>query len=82
MNGAARAAYFFTPRGSTVSGRHSPRAIIASRSKLLIHASNGASELLSDLLAAGELELDPQSTLSLPGDRHRQWAARLLSRAP
>jgi tungstate transport system substrate-binding protein len=50
--------------------------IIASKSKLLIHASNGASELMSDLLAAGELELDPQSTLSLPGDKHRQMLKR------
>src|SRR5215831_9033168 len=46
--------------------------IIASKSKLLLHASNGASELMSDLLAAGDLELDPQSTISLPGDKHRQ----------
>ena len=46
--------------------------IIASRSKLLIHASSGVGELLGDLLAAGELELDPQSTISLPGDKHRQ----------
>ena len=50
--------------------------IIDSKSKLLIHASNGASELLSDLLAAGELELDPQSTISLPGDKHRQMLKR------
>jgi tungstate transport system substrate-binding protein len=50
--------------------------IIATRSKLLVHASNGASELLSDLLAAGELELDPQSTINVPGDRHRQMLVR------
>ena len=50
--------------------------IIASKSKLLIHASNGASELLSDLLAAGELELDPQTTINLPGDKHRQMLVR------
>jgi len=31
---------------------------------------------MSDLLAAGELELDPQSTLSLPGDKHRQMLKR------
>lgn len=50
--------------------------IIASKSKLLIHASNGVSELLGDLLAAGELELDPQTTISLPGDKHRQMLKR------
>lgn len=50
--------------------------IISSKSKLLIHASNGASELLGDLLAAGELELDPEATISLPGDRHRQMLKR------
>jgi len=50
--------------------------IIGSKSKLLIHASHGASELLGDLLAAGELELDPQTTISLPGDKHRQMLKR------
>ena len=50
--------------------------IIASKSNLLIHASNGASELMSDLLAAGDLELDPQKALSLPGDKHRQMLQR------
>jgi tungstate transport system substrate-binding protein len=50
--------------------------IIASRSKLLIHASSGANELLADLLKAGELELDPQATISLPGDKHRQMLSR------
>src|SRR5262245_6023058 len=50
--------------------------IIASKSKLLVHGSNGASELLSDLLAAGQLELDPQTTLSLPTERHRQMLRR------
>jgi len=50
--------------------------IIATQSKLLIHGSSGANELLSDLLAAGELELDPQSTVSLPGERHRQMLTR------
>jgi tungstate transport system substrate-binding protein len=50
--------------------------IIASRSKLLLHASHGANELVSDLLTAGELELDSQTTISLPGDRHRQMLKR------
>jgi tungstate transport system substrate-binding protein len=50
--------------------------IIASRSKLLLHASHGASELLGDLLAAGQLELDAERTISLPGDKHRQMLKR------
>ncbi|HMC10820.1 MAG TPA: substrate-binding domain-containing protein [Pirellulaceae bacterium] len=50
--------------------------IIASRSKLLLHASSGVNELVGDLLAAGELELDPQATISLPGDKHRQMLKR------
>ena len=50
--------------------------IIASGSKILLHSSNGASEVLSDLLAAGELELDPDRTVVLPGDRHRQMLVR------
>jgi len=53
--------------------------IIASRSKLLVHASSGVNELLGDLLTAGELELDPQATISLPGDRHRQMLKRAAS---
>jgi tungstate transport system substrate-binding protein len=52
------------------------KQIIATKSKLLIHGSSGANELLSDLLAAGEFELDPQSTISLPGERHRQMLTR------
>jgi tungstate transport system substrate-binding protein len=50
--------------------------IIRSKSKLLLHASHGAGELLGDLLAAGELELDSENTISLPGDRHRQMLQR------
>jgi tungstate transport system substrate-binding protein len=42
----------------------------------LIHASSGASEVLHDLLAAGELQLDPASTISLASDRHRQMLKR------
>ncbi|HEY2412505.1 MAG TPA: substrate-binding domain-containing protein [Pirellulaceae bacterium] len=52
------------------------KRIIESRSKLLLHASNGANELVSDLLAAGELELDPATTISLPGDKQRQMLKR------
>lgn len=50
--------------------------IVSTKSKLLVHASSGVSELLSDLLAAGELELDPSSTISLPSERHRQMLGR------
>ena len=52
------------------------RKIIGSKSKFLIHGSNGVSELLGDLLAAGELELDPQTTLNVPTERHRQMLKR------
>lgn len=52
------------------------RKIIGSKSKFLVHGSNGVSELLGDLLAAGELELDPQTTLNLPTERHRQMLRR------
>src|SRR5262245_35958302 len=50
--------------------------IISSRSKLLLHASNGVSELLGDLLAAAGLELDSQATISIPSDKHRQMLHR------
>jgi tungstate transport system substrate-binding protein len=50
--------------------------IVASKSKFLQHASSGANELVSDLLAAGELEFDPQTTIHLPGDRQRQMLKR------
>jgi tungstate transport system substrate-binding protein len=50
--------------------------IIASNCNILLHSSNGASEVLSDLLAAGELELDPEHTIILPGDKHRQMLVR------
>jgi tungstate transport system substrate-binding protein len=52
------------------------KRIIETRSKLLLHASSGANELVSDLLAAGEMELDPAATISLPGDKHRQMLKR------
>jgi tungstate transport system substrate-binding protein len=50
--------------------------IIATKSRFLIHASAGASEVLHDLLAAGSLTLDPERTLSLPSDKHRQMLRR------
>jgi len=46
--------------------------IIESKSKLLVHQSLGTNEVLHDLLAEGELELDKDSTIVLPSDRHRQ----------
>ena len=50
--------------------------IIASKSKLLVHQSLGTNEVLHDLLAEGHLELDPQATVALPSDRHRQLLQR------
>ncbi|HEX5104877.1 MAG TPA: substrate-binding domain-containing protein [Pirellulaceae bacterium] len=52
------------------------RKIIESKSKLLVHASLGAGEVLHDLLAAGEMELDPEQTISLPSDKHRAMLQR------
>jgi tungstate transport system substrate-binding protein len=45
--------------------------IVDSKSKLLMHASVGTNEVLSNLLGVGEIELDPQYVISLPTDRHR-----------
>ena len=53
--------------------------VISSKTKLLVHGSNGVSELLSDLLAEGELELDPAAMISVPSERHRQMLARAAS---
>jgi len=52
------------------------RRIIETKSKLLLHASSGANELMSDLLAAGELELDSATTISITGDKQRQMLKR------
>jgi len=52
------------------------KKIIASKSKFLVHQSLGTNEVLHDLLAEGELELDPASTVVLPSDRHRQLLQR------
>jgi tungstate transport system substrate-binding protein len=46
--------------------------IIDSKSKLLVHQSLGTNEVLHDLLAEGEFELDKDNTIVLPSDRHRQ----------
>lgn len=48
------------------------RKIVASQSKLLMHASLGANEVLNDVLAAGEIEVDPAHLISLPSDKHRE----------
>jgi len=50
--------------------------IIASGSRILIHRSLGASEVLHDLLAAGNLELDPERVVSLPIDHQRTLLER------
>jgi tungstate transport system substrate-binding protein len=52
------------------------KKIIDTKSKLLVHESLGASEVLHDLLAAGGLTLDPELTVALPSDRHRQLLQR------
>jgi tungstate transport system substrate-binding protein len=53
--------------------------IIERKAKLLVHQSLGANEVLHDLLAAGNLEIDPRHTISLPSDRQRQMLARAAS---
>jgi tungstate transport system substrate-binding protein len=45
--------------------------IVDSKSKLLMHASVGTNEVLSNLIGLGEIELDPQYVILLPTDRHR-----------
>lgn len=50
--------------------------LIEARAKLLIHSSLGAQEVLADLLAAGGLALDPECTVMLPVDKHRQLLPR------
>lgn len=52
------------------------RKIVSARAKVLLHASSGVAELTGDLLAAGELEFHPESTIYLPGERHRQMLQR------
>jgi tungstate transport system substrate-binding protein len=52
------------------------RRIIETKSKLLVHSSSGANELLSDLLAAAGLDLDPQCTVHLASDKNRQMLLR------
>jgi tungstate transport system substrate-binding protein len=50
--------------------------IIATKSKLLFHSSLGANEVLSDLLAAGNLQPDPQRTIMLPPETGRELLRR------
>ncbi|MCO6459602.1 MAG: substrate-binding domain-containing protein [Pirellulaceae bacterium] len=50
--------------------------IVAAKSQLLMHSSLGANEVLADLLAAGEITLDPARVTSLPSDRHREMLKR------
>ena len=52
------------------------KKIIETKSRFLVHQSLGTNEVLHDLLAAGELELNEDSTVSLPIDRHRQLLQR------
>jgi tungstate transport system substrate-binding protein len=52
------------------------RKIIESKSKLLVHGSQGSAEVLGDLLTEGELELDPDRTIALPADKQRQMLKR------
>jgi tungstate transport system substrate-binding protein len=52
------------------------RRIVDSGAKLLMHSSLGTNEVLHDLLAAGEIELDPGNVISLPLDRHREMLKR------
>ncbi|HEX5445039.1 MAG TPA: substrate-binding domain-containing protein [Pirellulales bacterium] len=50
--------------------------IIKTKSKLLLHQSLGANEVLHDLLTSGRIELDAEATVVMPSDRHRQLLAR------
>lgn len=50
--------------------------ILEAKCKVLVHASLGVQDVFSDVLAAGDLELDPERTISLPGDKHRQMLKR------
>ncbi|QDU30278.1 hypothetical protein ETAA8_53970 [Anatilimnocola aggregata] len=53
------------------------KKIVATKSTLLTHGSVGTNEVLSNLLAVGEIELDPTRVIALPTDKHR----RMLERA-
>lgn len=55
------------------------RKIVDSKAKLLMHGSLGANEVLADVLAAGEINLDPTKVISLPSDKHREMLKRALA---
>lgn len=52
------------------------KKIIDTQCKLLTHGSVGANEVLSDLLARGGLQLDPDYTICLPADKQRAMLRR------
>lgn len=47
-----------------------------SGAKLFTHSSLGTNEVLADLLAAGEIELNLENVISLPSDRQREMLKR------
>ncbi|MCA9184479.1 MAG: substrate-binding domain-containing protein [Pirellulaceae bacterium] len=50
--------------------------LIRSNSKIVIHSSLGANEVLRDILDEVPVPLNPANTLMLPSDRHRQMLVR------
>jgi tungstate transport system substrate-binding protein len=48
------------------------RKIVSSESKLMVHRSLGAQEVLFNLLTAGQIEPAREQMISLPIDRHRE----------
>ena len=52
--------------------------IIDSKGKFLVHSSQGTTEVLHGLLLEAQLDLDPEKTISLPSDRHRQFLERVV----
>jgi tungstate transport system substrate-binding protein len=52
------------------------RKIIESKSKVLVHASLGANEVLADVLARAGVELPPAQTIATPSEKHRQMLQR------
>lgn len=52
------------------------RKIIAAKSKVLVHGSLGANEVLADVLTRAGLELPAEQTITVPGERHRLMLQR------
>jgi tungstate transport system substrate-binding protein len=52
------------------------RKIIASKSKVLLHGSLGANEVLADVLSRAGLELPPEQIIATPSEKHRQMLKR------